>query len=271
MEKINRYATLNWGISTLGCPECNLPQAVELADRYGIKYFEIRTLNNTVNCQETLYYPENEPAMRKLAAEGRCQVLDSSFGITADKAGQREALAEIARTADDFNIPYIRIFGGGNYGEELTDKRIRNTVDNLNWYKSQRFNACLALETHDICSSSNFCLALQEYAGEHLPIIWDAHHTRQIALEDFKSSFSKLADNIVSVHFKDSHYAEKDGVEYCEYDLIGEGLVPMDELFTLLTENNVKVPVTLEHEKFWRKYLPELDVMLDSWQKFCCK
>ena len=109
MEKINHYPTLNWGISTLGCPEYNLPQAVELADRYGIKFFEIRTLNNTVNCQETLYYPENEPAMRKLAAAGRCQVLDSSFGITADKAGQREALAEIARTADDFNIPYIRI------------------------------------------------------------------------------------------------------------------------------------------------------------------
>ena len=110
MEKINRYSTLNWGISTLGCPECNLAQAVELADSYGIKYFEIRTLNNTVDCQKTLYYPENEPVMRKLMAEKRCQVLDSSFGITANKAGQREALEEIARTADDFNIPYIGIY-----------------------------------------------------------------------------------------------------------------------------------------------------------------
>ncbi|MBO5924545.1 MAG: sugar phosphate isomerase/epimerase [Lentisphaeria bacterium] len=271
MEKINRYSTLNWGISTLGCPELNLPQAVELADRYGIKYFEIRTLNNTVNCQETLYYPENEPVMRKLAAECRCQVLDSSFGFTADKPGQREALAEIARTADDFNIPYIRIFGGGNYGEALTSERIKNAVENMKWFNSQKFNARLALETHDICSGSDFCLALQENIGEKLPIIWDAHHTRQIALEDFQTSFSKLSDNIVSVHFKDSHYATKDGVEYCEFDLIGKGLVPMDELFTLLSKNNVKVPVTLEHEKFWRKNLPELAVMLDSWVEFCCK
>lgn len=271
MEKSNRYSKLNWGISTLGCPECNLAQAVELADRYGIKYFEIRTLNNTVDCQKTLYFPENEPVMRQLAAEGRCQVLDSSFGITADKPGQREALAEIARTADDFNIPYIRIFGGGNYGEELTGERIKNAVENLAWFKSQKFNARLALETHDICSSSDCCLALQEYSGEYLPIIWDAHHTRQIALEDFKTSFSKLAGNIVSVHFKDSHYAYKDGVKYCEFDLIGEGLVPMDELFTLLVENELTVPITLEHEKFWRKNLPELSVMLDSWQNFCCK
>ena len=270
MEKSNRYSKLNWGISTLGCPECNLAQAVELADRYGIKYFEIRTLNNTVDCQKTLYYPENEPVMRKLMAEKRCQVLDSSFGITADKPRQREALEEIARTADDFNIPYIRIFGGGGYGEALSDERIKNAVDNLSWFKSQKFNARLALETHDICSSSDFCLALQEYSGEHLPIIWDAHHTRQIAGEEFSDTFRKLQDNIVSVHFKDSHYAYKDGVKYCEFDLIGEGLVPMGELFTLLSENNVKVPVTLEHEKFWRKNLPELPVILDSWQKYCC-
>ena len=271
MEKINRYSGLNWGISTLGCPELNLPQAVELADRYGIKFFEIRTLNNTVDCQKTLYYPENEYVMRQIAAAGRCQVLDSSFGITADKPGQREVLSEIARTADDFNIPYIRIFGGGNYGEELTEERIKNAVENLAWYKNQKFNARLALETHDICSSSDFCLALQEYAGDFLPIIWDAHHTRQIALEDFNTSFSKLAKNIVSVHFKDSHYATRDGIEYCEFDLIGGGLVPMDELFMLLSENKVKVPVTLEHEKFWRKNLPELPIMLESWQDFCCK
>ena len=271
MEKINRYSTLNWGISTLGCPECNLPQAVELADRYGIKYFEIRTLNNTVNCQETLYYPENEPAMRKLAAAGRCQVLDSSFGITADKAGQREALAEIARTADDFNIPYIRIFGGGKYGEELTGERIRTAVDNLNWFKSQKFNARVALETHDICSASDYCLALQENYGEHLPIIWDAHHTYQLAGEEIGESFRKLSGNIVSIHFKDSHYAWKDGVKYREFDFIGDGEVPLDELFTLLAENDVKVPVTLEHEKFWCKTLPELPAMLDSWQKFCCR
>ena len=271
MGKTNRYNKLNWGISTLGCPEYDLPQAVELADRYGIKYFEIRTLNNTVNAQETLYYPENEPVMRELSAAGRCMVLDSSFGVTADKPGQREALMAIARTADDFGIPYIRIFGGGNYGEEFTADRIKTAVENLKWFRSQKFNARLALETHDICSTSDHCLALQEYSGETLPIIWDAHHTRQIAGEEFGDTYKKIADNIVAVHFKDSHYAYKDGVKYCEFDLIGEGLVPMDELFTLLSENNVTVPVTLEHEKFWRKHLPELEVMLDSWQKFCCK
>ena len=209
--------------------------------------------------------------MSKLAAECRCQVLDSSFGFTADKPGQREALAEIARTADDFNIPCIRIFGGGNYGEELTAERIAVARENMAWFEQQNFRCKLALETHDICSGSDFCLALQEHLQIHLPIIWDAHHTRQIAGESFAESWEKLSKNIVSVHFKDSHYAPQYGENYCEYDLIGQGLVPLDELFELLEKNNVQVPVTLEHEKFWRKNLPELTVMLDSWQEYCCK
>jgi len=267
--KNNRYPSLRWGISTLGCPEYNLLQALKLADDYGIEFFEIRTLNGTVNCQETLYLPENEAVMRKLCAENRCRILDSSFGLTADKAGQREQLDEIARTADDFNVPYIRIFGGGNYGEALTDERRKIANENLAWFRKQKFQTRLALETHDICSGSDFCLALQDCYDDKLPIIWDAHHTRQIAGEDFQYSFSKLAGNIVSVHFKDSHYAYKDGEKYCEFDLLGRGLVPLDELFTLLEENNVQVPVTLEHEKFWRKNLPELSVMLDSWVEFC--
>ena len=41
--------------------------------------------------------------------------------------------------------------------------------------------------------------------------------------------------------------------------------------FTLLEQNKVQVSITLEHEKFWRKNLPELEVMLDSWQSFCAK
>ena len=62
---------------------------MEVAERYNVKYLEISTLNGSVNCRGTLYYPENEPVMRKLSAEPRFVVPDSSFGITADKPGQR--------------------------------------------------------------------------------------------------------------------------------------------------------------------------------------
>ena len=262
-----RHPTLNWGLSTLGCPELNLPQAVALADQHGIRFLEIRTLNNTVDCQKTLYFPENEPVMRQLAKERRCRVLDSSFGLTASSPDAKEALLQIARTADDFGIPYIRVFGGGAFGEPLDETRIKNTAENLRWFREQGFQAQLALETHDICSSATDCRRLQECVGEDIPIVWDAHHTRQLANEPFKESFSQIGKSIVAVHFKDSHYAYKDGQRYCEFDILGEGLVPLQELFSLLEEEQFQGPVTLEHEKFWRKYLPEIGIMLEAWKK----
>lgn len=263
-----RYKTLRWGLSTLGCPEYDLAAAVELADRYGIEFLEIRTLNGTVDCRKTLYYPENEPVMRRLAAAGRCRVLDSSFGLTEDKPGAREALVEIARTADDFGIPYIRVFGGGNFSEALDDARVRQAAENLAWFREQKFGALLALETHDIASSARDCRKLQERLGAALPIIWDAHHTFQLAGEAFADSFREIGGTTVGVHFKDSHPVMTPEGRFCSYDLIGEGTVPLDELFALLEQEHCDVPVTLEHEKFWRKQLPEITVELDSWRDF---
>ena len=264
------YPDLRWGLSTLGCPEYSLPQAIDLADEYGIEFLEIRTLNNSVDCHETLHRPENQPAMKRLAEAGRCRVLDSSFGLAAASPQAREALAKIAATADDFGIPYVRVFGGGNYGEPLDEARAAAARQNLEWYAGQGFRAQLALETHDICSSADFCLELQRQCGQAFPIVWDAHHTHHIADEAFQESFGKLKDSIVGVHFKDSHHVlDENGARQCSYDLIGQGTVPLRELFGLLEQARFAGPVTLEHEKFWRRQLPEIRPMLDSWMAFC--
>lgn len=268
-SNLARYNTLHWGISTLGCPESNLAEAVEIADRYGIEFLEIRTLNNSVDCQKTLYFPENEPVMRRIAAAGRCRVLDSSFCLTENKEVARKTLLEIARTADDFGIPYIRVFGGGNFGEKLDNERVRYAVDNLAWFREQKFGAKLALETHDIASSAQDCRSLQERCDDAFPIIWDAHHTFQLAGESFEESFRVLGKSIIEVHFKDSHPVSMPEGCFYSYDLIGKGTVPLDELFALLEREHCSVPVTLEHEKFWRKQLPEITAELDSWRKFC--
>jgi len=264
MMKTSRYSTLRWGLSTLGCPDFDLPRAVELADSYGIDSLEIRTLNGSVDCGKTLYLPENEPVMRRIAGEGRCHVLDSSFGLCARKEGDRELLEAVARTADDFGIPYIRVFGGGTFGEPLDDARIGNARENLAWYHAQGFRAVPALETHDLCSSAVFCARLQEACGEKIPVIWDAHHTFQVAGEPFEESFRILRENIVGIHFKDSNPVVKNGTKTWEYTVLGQGVVPLAELFGLLEREGVRVPVTLEHEKFWRPNLPDIRVMLDS-------
>ena len=266
-NKNSNIRQLKWGLSTLGCPDLNLPQVMEITASYGINFLEIRTLNNTINAFETLYYPENEPVMHEIAAGNRCPVLDSSFHLVANRMEERDVLLKIARTADEYDIPYIRIFGGGKAGNMLTDTELQYAAEALAWFKAQKFHARLALETHDICCNYRNCLRIQEISPEPLPVIWDIHHTFQLSGDPLAETFAALKNNIVAVHFKDSYRTvNKNGETEIIFDIPGRGTLPLLELFSLLAEHDFAGPVILEHEKFWRPYLPEITVALDAWQ-----
>ncbi len=179
---------------------------------------------------------------------------------------ERNELCAIARCADEFNVPYIRVFGGFPFQEELTLERLSRSAENFRWFASQNFRVRLALETHDGYSASSRCLKLTEALGGELPIIWDAHHTWRFAGESFLESFELLKDFLVDIHFKDSHSVPGPAGAHLG-DLPGEGEVPLHELFTLLAREHCNLPVTLEYEKAWMPYLPGLSIALKVWIK----
>ena len=71
----------------------------------------------------------------------------------------------------------------------------------------------------------------------------------------------------MDVHFKDSVKNTGPGPHSSIAKNLGEGDVPLDELFTMLEKAGVQYPVSLEYEKKWCPYLPELDEALAAWQK----
>ena len=260
-----RFPSIRWGLSTLGCPAYSLPQVLELADPFGMEFLELRTLSGSGDIAETLYRPENIACARNIAEKGRCRVIDSTFHIALDSEDERRELCAVARTADDFGIPYIRVFGHFPVLPELTGEVLRTCAGNLRWFREQRFSAQLALETHDSFCQVRRVLALCDAYGSALPVVWDAHHTKRFAGEDLAESFRLLGKSIVSVHFKDSHF-EGPERKYAG-DLPGAGEMPLEELFTLLEENKVRCPVIFEYEKFWQPSLPPLEQALEAWNK----
>ena len=259
----SEYPSLRWGLSTLGCPELTLPEAVALADQYGMEFLELRTISNSSMVFNTLYLPENAPCARQLTAAGRCRVLDSAFFLAVQNDSAREELLKIARTADDFKIPYIRIFGRFP-ASGLSDELLEICCNNLNWFKNQNFQVQLALETHDTFCQVPKVMELMKCCGP-MPVIWDAHHTARFADEALADSFGMLKENIIEVHFKDSHFegAEKKYVG----DIPGQGEMPLHELFTLLEKEKFPHPVIFEYEKFWQPELPAFTTALEAWHK----
>ena len=70
-----------------------------------------------------------------------------------------------------------------------------------------------------------------------------------------------LAGHVVDVHVKDSRL-ESDGKLVATVP--GEGDLPVGELLDLLEKADYTGPVTLEYEKLWHPYLPELRVALEA-------
>ena len=168
--------------------------------------------------------------------------VDSAFFLAVQNDSAREELLKIARTADDFKIPYIRIFGRFP-ASGLSDELLEICCNNLNWFKNQNFQVQLALETHDTFCQVPKVMELMKCCGP-MPVIWDAHHTARFADEALADSFGMLKENIIEVHFKDSHFegAEKKYVG----DIPGQGEMPLHELFTLLEKEKFPHPVIFE-------------------------
>ena len=255
---------LRWGLTTLGRPEATLEESVRDADRDGFEFIEPRAIRGSVELQETLQDPATFELLCKIAAAGRVRVLGTSFGIASDSPEAREKLAAIAVLADRAGVPYLRIFGGCRMTDPLTTDLFDRVRRNLEWFDGLGTRCRLALETHDGMSSAQRCVAVAKAVGRAIPIVWDAHHTWRVGGEEFSASYAMLRDDIVDVHFKDSKLLP-DGKHVATN--LGEGDVPLDELFTLLEKNRVQYPVSLEYEKKWCAYLPELDEALEAWKR----
>lgn len=109
------------------------------------------------------------------------------------------------------------------------------------------------------------CRRLLDRVDGELPVIWDAHHTCRFAGETFRDSWELLAGHVVDIHVKDSRL-DSDGKLVATVP--GEGDLAVPELLELLEEVDYTALVTLEYEKLWHPYLPEIRVALAAVNRF---
>ncbi len=253
--------SLNWGFSTLGCPELSLPEAVALADEFDIRFLSIRVLSGTIDLPEQFKRRDNCDALTELVAADRIRVIGASFCLMSSDEKARETILALGELADRFGVPYLRVFGGFPYQEELTGERLKTAEENLRWWKSTGLKAQLALEVHDGFSSAVRCDRLFQFLGNSLPVVWDMHNSFLVG-EDFETGWKLLHENLVDVHVRD-------GVgPRCV--LPGTGEVPVPDFLNILRRNAYNGPVTFEYEKMWQKDLPDFRLALEAlslWRK----
>lgn len=244
------------GFSTLGCPELNLRQAKELADRFGLRYIVVRAISNSCDVVGMLKDPDNEAIAAELAQQGRLTLLCSGFCLSQEE--NSEDPAALVETADRFGIPFLRVFGGYPAELPIDGKTIAITRANLKRFDQAGGKVRVALETHDRYSTAARCLELFRKLHRTLPIVWDAHNSCY-AGETLEESYKLLKEYIVEIHAKDS-VAEPDGRRRAVPP--GEGDFPLARLEQLIAGS--AAPFTLEYERMWERELPPLAAALEK-------
>ncbi|MDP0498494.1 MAG: TIM barrel protein [Verrucomicrobiota bacterium JB022] len=260
--------SLNWCISTLGCPEATLEDAAQLAERHGIRNLELRTLEDRVDLPA--YFAErfgSAQAVTAVAQRHGCRIvaLDPSAKLVGLTQAHREELAAIAPWADQLGVRYLRVFDGGAPAPELSDEDLAAARDALDWWRAQQqqhgWKVELMLETHDCLCSLAAIERLQAALPHPANILWDAHHTWRKQREDPLRMWPRIKDQVVHIHFKDS-IGKPSARHPFTYVHLGEGEFPLQPFLEMLERDRFAGPVSLEWEKKWHPYLPDLDAAL---------
>ncbi len=204
--------------------------------------------------------------------QGHIAVAGSDFKLMGGGGGElnRAMFLLFCEWAESWDIPYVRVFGGGNFGQAVTEADFAEAVKNVIWWRKEKkqrnWRTEILLETHDAFSSSLPCAQLCEFLDEPLGIIWDTHHTWRLAGESPAESWAQLGPWVRHVHFKDSVDEPSERHPYT-YVLPGKGQMPLNEVMSLLRQKQFEGVVSLEWEKMWHAYLPDLREALSELQK----
>jgi sugar phosphate isomerase/epimerase len=258
--------------STLGCPDCSLGQVCDLAEAHGIRQLDLRFLEG---CTDLPAYVARcfscpEELVDYLRMRGmKVQVLNTSFSLLNHRQEDREEFLRFAELADRLEVPYLRVFDGGS-GVDPGNEELESAVDSILWWRALKaefeFDVDIAVETHTALVKSDSVLRLQKRLNTPVKLVWDSFHTWCEGGEELSDTWMQLKPFVVHVHVKDGAPLQRPSTEP-NYSLPGEGFFPLKELFSMLCRDEYSGGISLEWERAWHRYLPDLEAALPEFIK----
>jgi sugar phosphate isomerase/epimerase len=252
--------------STLGCPELDLDGAIALAGRHGLHALELRVLGGTTDLPAWLAQRYGEPG--KFAAhlkQKRAKVcaLNTSFKLIGSNDVDRADLVRFIDWADAAEVPWLRVFDGGRAGDPAD---VAEAAETYKWLRAERRKRYWAVdflvETHDAFVRAAALRDLIARAPD-IALLWDAHHTWRLGNEAPGTTWAVIGKHTRHVHVKDSvSRPSPTGSHPFTYVLPGEGEFPMGAVRDALVQTKFGGVLSLEWDRQWHPYLPELDKAL---------
>ena len=261
--------------STLGCPNWDMDTIIKKAKAYGFDGVEIRGIRDQLDVTTHPEFTTHARVTQQKFSEAGIEIACFSSSVRMaepDKSKRDEHLDELKRYAEaceNFNTPYIRIFGG-EVDEQSWEEAIDEAAETLKKMIEivKDFNAKIVIETHDDWMAAEHFKALMEKVNsDKVGILWDVNHPFMFIGEDPEETWEKVGKWIYHTHWKDSKIAIDTvlGFEPC---LMGEGDLPHRQIFDVLKKGRYDGYLSLEWEKRWHPELPDPEIAFPQYFRY---
>ncbi len=246
-------------VSTLACPEWSLEQIVDACAANGIGGIEFRGLGAEIDITRSSAFLAELPDTLALLRAKHLALPCFATSVTLVSPGPerwQDMLDEAhryAQLAGQTSTPFIRIFGGGVPKGVAEDQALLMAQRHLR----QIIKICKVhgviplLETHDaFATAQTVKQLLHEFDPAEVGVLWDVEHThrRGEAPGDTAEALGKL---IRHIHIKDS-VVDPSAAELKNLPrLLGEGDLPLKDIFRAINAMGYEGWLCLETEKRW--------------------
>ncbi|MCR4670867.1 MAG: AMP-binding protein [Saccharofermentans sp.] len=258
--------------STLACPDYPWAEIYSMAKDLNFDGIELRGLGQDIfSYKAAPFRDDNVDATKaKLDSLGIEIPCLSSATVLSEPGNIDMVMEEVtsyAKLASKLGSSYIRLLGDKNPApeKEIDDDVVYNALLKLIPI-AEEYNVTLLVETNGVyADTARLKTLLDRVSNRKVAALWDMHHPYRYFNEAPATTVANLGEYIKYTHVKDSVMGEGGKVSY---KLMGEGDMPLDQMFEALDSINYQGYVTFEWVHRWAKDLLDAGIAVPHFASF---
>lgn len=184
---------------------------------------------------------------------------DTSLDIATADEEVKDIIKKEIRLCADMRSEYIAVWASGD-----DTKPAEKTLEELMPVAADHGVTILIKTCGLFSSTKSLRELLDRFASDQIAVLWDVHHPYRDFGETPAETITNLGAYVKHVHMRDSVNAD-------EFELIGEGDFPVDEVMRALESVDYSGFVSLEWKPKWLEDLTDLDVILPHFANYMAR
>ena len=238
--------------STRGWKELPWPEQVKDASELrfqGIEVYNLHKCPSLTDRSGVFHKFHRNETLRELREHHlTIPCLDTCIDLGAEE-DETGFIPDLIDTAATMKIPYVAVCA-----LHEDESRIRERIDRLIPQFSEK-GICMLIKTVGIFADTGKLRKLMdEYACDELGALWDMHHPYRDFHETPDTTIRNLGGYVHHVHLRDSD-------DDLNYNLIGEGTIPVQDMMNALSSIDYNGFISLEWKTEWMEDIPDREII----------